>query len=74
MNTLALITAIALGGSGLIGILINFIILCLILAIIYWIVTIIPWPAPIAQFVMIAFYIIAAIVLIYFLLGLTGTL
>lgn len=68
-----ILSALVLGGGGLVTVLVHFIVLCLILAIIYWVVTIIPWPAPIAQFIYIVFYIICAIILIYFLLGLTGT-
>lgn len=72
MNLL-LASAIVIGGaSGLVGLLVHLLILCLILGLIWWVLTMIPLPAPFGQVVRVVFCVVCVIILIYFLLGIAG--
>lgn len=52
--------------------LVNLLIILIVLGLFWWVLTMIPLPAPIARVAQIIFVVIAAIVLIYFLLGLVN--
>lgn len=69
MNLLAYVIA---GTGGLVGLLIHILILLLVFALIWWVLTLIPLPPPIAQIVRVIFAVICVIILIVFLLGIAG--
>jgi hypothetical protein len=53
--------------------LITLIVFLLIASLLWWILSLIPLPAPIKQVATVIFVVICCLVLIYFLLGLTHT-
>ena len=57
----------------MLSLLINLLIIAIVLGLAWWIITLIPLPEPIGQIVRVVFVVIAAIVLIWFLLGLAGS-
>ncbi len=68
------LAAVSMDGGGLIGLLVHVLIVALVFGAIYYILTLIPLPAPFGQIVRIILGVIALIYVIYLLLGLTGTL
>lgn len=54
------------------ALLIQFLVLLIVFALIWWILTQIPLPPPIAKIAQVIVVVIFAIILIYMLLGLTG--
>lgn len=54
------------------GLLIHLLIIMLIIGVVWWVITMIPLPPPMGQIVRVVFGVICAIIIIYFLLGLTG--
>lgn len=64
---------VAHGDSGsLVNLLIEFVVLVIVFSLLYWIISVLPIPEPAKKFVNIVFVVVAALVCIYFLLGLVG--
>jgi hypothetical protein len=59
-------------GGIMLSVLVTLLILLLIFALIWWVITLIPLPPPMLQWVRVVIAIIFVIVLIYFLLPLAG--
>lgn len=57
----------------MIGLLISILIALIVFSLVWWILTMLPLPAPLAQIVRVIFVVLVAIWLIYELLGFTGT-
>ena len=60
--------AVVLAGGGIIGLLVTIIVIGLL----YWLCTLIPLPDPFPRIIQVVFIVAAVIVIINFLLGLTG--
>jgi hypothetical protein len=56
----------------MIGLLVSVLIACIIFGLLYWLITMIPLPAPFAQVARVILAVIFVIWIIYVLLGLTG--
>jgi hypothetical protein len=58
----------------MIGMLISLLVFCIVAGLFWWIITMIPLPAPFAQIVRVVFVVICVLILIFeFLLPLVGT-
>ena len=66
-----ILSAVLLAGTGgLVGLLINLLIIGIIMALIWWVITLIPFPpGPWRQIVLVVFAVIAVIIVIQLLLG-----
>jgi hypothetical protein len=56
----------------MIGLLLNLLVLLVVVALVYWVITMLPLPGPIQQIATVIVVVIGAIALIYLLLGLTN--
>lgn len=57
----------------MIDFLIYFLVLCIVLGLVWWIITQLPLPEPFGRIARVVFIVVAVILLIYLLLGLVGT-
>ena len=57
----------------MLSLLVSILVACIIFGLIYWILTVIPLPAPFAQIIRVVLIVIFCIWIIYILLGLTGS-
>ena len=57
----------------MLSLLVSILVACIIFGLIYWIITVIPLPAPFATIARVVCAVFFAVWLIYELLGLTGT-
>jgi hypothetical protein len=60
------------GGRAVISILITLLVLCLIFGLVWWIITLIPLPAPFGRVAQVIVAVIFLIIVIYMLLPLAG--
>jgi hypothetical protein len=56
----------------MLSLLVSILVVCIVFALVWWILSVIPLPQPIAQIVRVVCVVIMCIWLIYVLLGLTG--